>query len=87
MILMRCHQFMNYWYDLSPGIIWRPTSRVSGKRSAPVGVPTGIDPVRRLDPESEEYPGEFNLNRDFSKLFSSVADNIFLVKVAYWVNP
>jgi len=35
---------------------------------------------------NEEDAGEFNLNRDFSKLISSVADNIFLVKVAYWVN-
>ena len=36
---------------------------------------------------NENYAGEFRLNRDFSELFSSEPDNVFLVKVAYWINP
>jgi hypothetical protein len=36
---------------------------------------------------NEENPGEFNLNKDFSELLSTTADNVFLVKISYWINP
>jgi hypothetical protein len=31
--------------------------------------------------------GEFRFNHDVDELFGSVPDNIFLVKVSYWLNP
>jgi hypothetical protein len=31
--------------------------------------------------------GSFGLNRDFDNLFGARPDNIFLVKVSYWLNP
>ncbi len=31
--------------------------------------------------------GNFELNRDFDNLFGAQPDNIFLIKVSYWLNP
>lgn len=31
------------------------------------------------------HPGDFALGRDVSALFSSAGDDIFLVKIAYWI--
>jgi hypothetical protein len=39
---------------------------------------------QRID---QSYPGEFRLGRDFSSLLRSRPDNIFLVKMSYWLNP
>ena len=36
---------------------------------------------------NEDHPGQFRFNRDFSDLLSSRADNVFLAKIAYWINP
>jgi hypothetical protein len=36
---------------------------------------------------SEQDPGNFSLGRDFRNLFSSVGDNVFMVKATYWWNP
>jgi hypothetical protein len=32
-------------------------------------------------------PGEFNFTRDLQSLLTAAADNIFLVKLTYWLNP
>lgn len=37
--------------------------------------------------ENTEDPGEFRFHRDFGKLLSSNAENVLLLKVAYWLNP
>lgn len=39
------------------------------------------------DRTSEDDPGIFRFRRDFSNLFSSTPNNVFLLKVAYWLNP
>jgi hypothetical protein len=39
---------------------------------------------RRFD---EDVVGDFSLNRDRSALFSARPDNVFLIKVNYWLNP
>ena len=36
---------------------------------------------------NSDDPGDYQLHRDLSELFSSQPDNIFLVKFAYWMNP
>ena len=35
---------------------------------------------------SDSNPGQLNLDRDFSKLWNSESDNIFLVKFSYWLD-
>jgi hypothetical protein len=35
--------------------------------------------------EDESHPGEFSLGRDIGTLFSARGDDIFLVKIAYWI--
>lgn len=32
-------------------------------------------------------PGDFSFNRDFGNLFRTEPDNVFLVKIAYWLTP
>lgn len=32
-------------------------------------------------------PGDFRFRRDFSKLLSANAENVFLIKAAYWITP
>ena len=32
-------------------------------------------------------PGQFRLGRDFSTLFQSIPDNVFMIKLTYWANP
>ncbi|HLF20144.1 MAG TPA: DUF5916 domain-containing protein [Bacteroidota bacterium] len=36
---------------------------------------------------NEEDPGVFSFGRDFGNLFSGKADNVFLIKMSYWLNP
>jgi hypothetical protein len=31
--------------------------------------------------------GDFEFSRSFDSVFGAVPDNIFLVKVSYWLNP
>lgn len=35
--------------------------------------------------EDEEYPGDFRARRDLSRLFSARADDVFLLKLTYWI--
>ncbi len=35
--------------------------------------------------EDDEYPGEFRTRRDLSRLFSARADDVFLLKMTYWI--
>ncbi|HUL44360.1 MAG TPA: DUF5916 domain-containing protein [Bacteroidota bacterium] len=37
--------------------------------------------------ENDLNPGDIEFNHNFSKLFNSQPDNIFLMKIAYWLNP
>ena len=32
-------------------------------------------------------PGQFRIGRDFSTLFQSMPDNVFMIKLTYWANP
>lgn len=36
---------------------------------------------------NEDNPGQYAFGRDFSNLFSSIPNNVFLLKVTYWLNP
>ncbi|HTP13567.1 MAG TPA: DUF5916 domain-containing protein [Bacteroidota bacterium] len=36
---------------------------------------------------NELDPGNFDFTRDFGHLFSGIEDNVFLVKISYWINP
>lgn len=33
------------------------------------------------------YPGDFSLGRDLARTFSGPANDVFLIKMSYWVNP
>jgi hypothetical protein len=35
--------------------------------------------------EDEEYPGDFRARRDLSRLFAARADDVFLLKMTYWI--
>jgi hypothetical protein len=35
--------------------------------------------------EDEEYPGDFRVRRDLSRLFAAKSDDIFLLKMTYWI--
>ncbi|HEX7792769.1 MAG TPA: DUF5916 domain-containing protein, partial [Vicinamibacterales bacterium] len=35
--------------------------------------------------EDDRYPGDFRLGRDLSAMFSARGDDVFLVKIAYWI--
>jgi hypothetical protein len=35
----------------------------------------------------QSFPGEFQFGKDMSRLFRSRPDNIFLIKISYWINP
>ena len=35
--------------------------------------------------QDESDPGDFRVRRDFSRLFSADADDVFLVKMTYWI--
>ena len=35
--------------------------------------------------EDDEYPGEFRARRDLSRLFSAASDDVFLLKMTYWI--
>jgi hypothetical protein len=34
----------------------------------------------------EQHPGDFNFSRDLGNMFSAQSDNIFAIKVSYWLN-
>ncbi|MBI4429741.1 MAG: hypothetical protein HY562_11560, partial [Ignavibacteriales bacterium] len=36
---------------------------------------------------NEADPGDFRFGRDFGNLLSGKSDNVFLVKLSYWLNP
>ncbi len=36
---------------------------------------------------NEDDPGEFSFQRDVENLLSAGTDNVFLIKVSYWINP
>jgi hypothetical protein len=31
-------------------------------------------------------PGQFRLGRDFGRVFTGAADNVFVAKISYWFN-
>ena len=35
--------------------------------------------------EDDEYPGDFRVRRDLSRLFSARSDDVFLLKMTYWI--
>ena len=35
--------------------------------------------------EDEQYPGDFRVRRDLSRLFAARADDVFLLKMTYWI--
>jgi hypothetical protein len=35
--------------------------------------------------EDEEYPGDFRVRRDLSRLFAAKSDDVFLLKMTYWI--
>ena len=35
--------------------------------------------------EDDSYPGDFRAGRDLSRLFSTSSDDVFLVKITYWI--
>ncbi len=39
------------------------------------------------DRSDDENPGSLNFRRDIEDLFKADSDNIFLVKLSYWINP
>jgi len=42
---------------------------------------------RRIGQNNSQPIGDFAFGRDFDGLFGARPDNIFLVKVSYWLNP
>ena len=47
-----------------------------------------IDSLTNRGPTgTDEWVGEFDLSRDVADMFDARADNVFAVKVSYWLNP
>ena len=53
-----------------------------------MGVPPRLEPLRRLATGTEENEsfGKFRFSRDFGGVFGVPANNVFLVKLSYWLN-